>query len=494
VTTALSADPKSFFVGLEFFSEQIKRFCMTSLDKPNINQLANDTLVMLLAGGQGSRLHELTESRAKPGLEFGGAYRIIDFPLSNCVNSGFKKIGVVTQYKAQSLIRHLVSGWAKFNQNFGEFLELMPASQQTSEDWYRGTADSLFQNIEFIKSVMPKYVLVLSGDHIYKMDYRHMLEKHVSSGADMTVSCIEVPIKEAAGQFGVMNVDSNDRILSFEEKPIHPQGLANTPGYALASMGNYIFNTEFLIEHLQQDALNHQSAHDFGKDIIPKLLCTEQIQAFRFRSSNQDSSPYWRDVGTLDTYWKANMALLEKHPAMTLCDSNWPIWSAPSCLPPVKFVSGGSDSRGDITDSLISTGCVVQPSKIKSSLIFENNQIASDADIVESILFPNTKVGKDVVIKRAVIDRNCDIPDKMQIGVDVRVDIKNGFRISEAGVVLVTQNMLDKLAQRKIRYPSVQPGSNIVSLKQQPSSISKGTDVKEEKSFVSKEKDQHVLQ
>jgi len=403
------------------------------LDKPNINQLANDTLVMLLAGGQGSRLHELTESRAKPGLEFGGAYRIIDFPLSNCVNSGFKKIGIVTQYKAQSLIRHLVNGWAKFNQNLGEFLELMPASQQTSEDWYRGTADSLFQNIEFIKSVMPKYVLVLSGDHIYKMDYRDMLEKHVSSGADMTVSCIEVPIKEAAGQFGVMNVDKNDRIMSFEEKPIHPQGLANTPGYALASMGNYIFNTEFLIEHLQQDALDHQSAHDFGKDIIPKLLRTEQIQAFRFRSSNQDSSPFWRDVGTLDAYWKANMALLEKHPAITLCDSSWPIWSAPSCLPPVKFVSGGSDSRGDI-------------------------------------------------------------PDKMQIGVDVRVDMKNGFRISEAGVVLVTQKMLDKLAQRKIRDPSAQPGSNIVSLKQQPSSISKGTDVQEEKSFVSKEKDQHVLQ
>ena len=467
---------------------------MTSLVKPNINQLANDTLVMLLAGGQGSRLHELTESRAKPGLEFGGAYRIIDFPLSNCVNSGFKKIGVVTQYKAQSLIRHLVSGWAKFNQNFGEFLELMPASQQTSDDWYRGTADSLFQNIEFIKLVKPKYVLVLSGDHIYKMDYRDMLQKHVDSGADMTVSCIEVPIKEAAGQFGVMNVDANDRIQSFEEKPIHPQGLADAPGYALASMGNYFFNTDFLIEHLQQDALNHQSAHDFGKDIIPKLLHDEQIQAFRFHDPNQYTRPYWRDVGTLDAYWKANMALLGTQPPITLCDSSWPIWSAPSCLPPVKFVSDGSAQKGDVTDSLISTGSVLYPSTIKRSLIFENCKVASDAVIVESILFPNTKIGKEVVIKRAVIDRNCDVPDNMQIGVDVRDDLNRGFRISKDGVVLVTQKMLDKLAERKIAHTATQPVSNIVSLKQQSANISKAAEAKQDRSIMPEETDKHIIQ
>jgi glucose-1-phosphate adenylyltransferase len=458
---------------------------MTSLVKPNINQLANDTLVMLLAGGQGSRLHELTESRAKPGLEFGGAYRIIDFPLSNCVNSGFKKIGVVTQYKAQSLIRHLVSGWAKFNQNFGEFLELMPASQQTSDDWYRGTADSLFQNIEFIKLVMPKYVLVLSGDHIYKMDYRDMLQKHVDSGADMTVSCIEVPIKEAAGQFGVMNVDANDRIQSFEEKPIHPQGLADAPGYALASMGNYFFNTDFLIEHLQQDALNHQSAHDFGKDIIPKLLHEEKIQAFRFHDLTLSGKPYWRDVGTLDAYWKANMALLETTPSITLCDSNWPIWSASSCLPPVKFVSDESAKRGDITDSLISTGSVLHPCIIKSSLLFENCKVASDAVIVESILFPNTNIGKDVVIKRAVIDRNCDVPDNMQIGVDVMDDLNRGFRISKDGIVLVTQKMLNKLVERKVNYTSMRLASNIVSLKQQSANISNASEAKQARSNAS---------
>ena len=467
---------------------------MAYSDKPNINQLANHTLVMLLAGGQGSRLHELTESRAKPGLEFGGGYRIIDFPLSNCVNSGFKKIGVVTQYKAQSLIRHLVSGWAKFNQNFGEFLELMPASQQTSNDWYRGTADSLFQNIEFIKSVMPKYVLVLSGDHIYKMDYRDMLEKHVNSGADMTVSCIEVPIKEAAGQFGVMNVDANDRVLSFEEKPVHPQGLFDAPSYALASMGNYIFNTDFLIEHLKQDALDHQSAHDFGKDIIPKLLRDEKIQAFRFRDLIKHGTPYWRDVGTLDAYWKANMALLETQPPITLDDSSWPIWSAPSCLPPVKFVSGESTHKGNITDSLIATGCVVHPCTITSSLIFENGKIKSDAVIVESILLPNIKVGKQVVIKRAVIDRNCDIPDNIQIGVDVRDDLNRGFRISKDGVVLVTQKMLDKLAECKVKSTSTRPASNIVSLKQQSANTSNAADALEERSAVTVEKDQHTHQ
>ena len=464
---------------------------MTSLHIPNINQLTNETLVMLLAGGQGSRLHELTESRAKPGLEFGGAYRIIDFPLSNCVNSGFKKIGIVTQYKSQCLIRHLIIGWAKFNQNFGGFLELMPASQQNSEGWYRGTADSLFQNIDFIKSVMPTYVLVLSGDHIYKMDYRDMLGKHVDSGADMTISCIEVPIKEAAGKFGVINVDASDRILSFEEKPIHPKGLANAPGYALASMGNYIFNTEFLMEYLQKDAQDHQSTHDFGKDIIPKLLCTRQIQAFRFRSSNHNSSPYWRDIGTLDAYWKANMALLDKHPSITLCDSNWPIWSAPNCLPPVRFVSDGSTNSVDITDSLISSGCVVHPCKITNSLLFENNTIASDADIVESILFPNTNIGTKVVIKRAVIDRNCIIPDNMKIGVDVRDDIKRGFRISKDGVVLVTQNMLNEFTRQTVQDLSAQPVSNIVPLKQQTTNITKDSEVQKERNTLSDKKDQH---
>ncbi|MFT6738289.1 MAG: glucose-1-phosphate adenylyltransferase, partial [Kangiellaceae bacterium] len=319
---------------------------MTYQERLNTNQLANDTLVILLAGGQGSRLHELTESRAKPVLEFGGGCRIIDFPLSNCVNSGFKQIGVVTQYKAQCLIRHLVTTWTKFNQNFGEFLELLPASQQHSEQWYKGTADSLFQNIEFIKSVMPKYVLVLSGDHIYKMDYRDILDKHVKSGASMTVSCIEAPLQEAAGHFGIVNVDCDDAVLAFEEKPITPNGLPDKPNYVLASMGNYVFNTDFLIEQLQKDACNHSSGHDFGKDIIPTILTKHKVKAFRFRTPGASKAPYWRDVGTIDAYWEANMALLADNPSLDLCDNNWPIWSTTGCLQPARFVSSHSNPTG----------------------------------------------------------------------------------------------------------------------------------------------------
>lgn len=409
-------------------------------------RLVDDTLVLILAGGQGSRLHELTESRAKPGLEFGGGYKIIDFPLSNCVNSGLKHIGVITQYKSQCLIRHLVNGWAKFNSGFGEFLELIPAAQQTSEDWYRGTADSLFQNIAFIKSVMPKYVLVLSGDHIYKMDYRHMLEEHVKSGADMTVSCIEVPTQQAAGQFGVMSVDAQDRIISFAEKPINPDSLEDRPGYTLASMGNYVFNTEFLINQLQADARDVESAHDFGKDIIPKLIMEHHINAFRFRCFNSNEQPYWRDVGTLDAYWQANLALLEPHPSIDLYDQSWPIWSTPKCLPPIRFtLHNGSDMLAkQFSDSLIAPGCILHECEIRHSLVNESASIGHNANVSDSILLPNVKIGKNVRIHKAIVDTGCIVPDDMQIGVDVKQDLEKGFRVSEYGVVLITQKMLDQ--------------------------------------------------
>lgn len=424
---------------------------MALLEHPYNNQLTKDTLVILLAGGQGSRLHELTESRAKPVLEFGGGYRIIDFPLSNCVNSGFRKISVVTQYKAQCLIRHLVDTWAKFNQNFGEFLELLPASQQHSEQWYKGTADSLFQNIEFIKTVMPKYVLILSGDHVYKMDYRDILEKHVESGALMTVSCIETPLKQAAGQLGVMNVDSDDLVLSFEEKPINPTGLPDKPDHVLASMGNYVFNTEFLIEQLQRDAVDHNSCHDFGKDIIPKVLAKQKVQAFRFRNSIAIEGSYWRDVGTLDAYWDANMSLLAKQPGIDLYDTKWPIWSTTACLQPTRFVSGNA-TAGQISNSLISAGCIIHPSEISNSLIFEHSMIDRNARISHSVLLPKVKVGKNAVIEKAIIDRNCVIPDELQIGLNNKDDIRRGFRISEGGVVLVTQEMLNRLPKKNYKY------------------------------------------
>jgi len=434
---------------------------MAHLEHININQLANDTLVIVLAGGQGSRLHELTESRAKPELEFGGGCRIIDFPLSNCVNSGFKKIGVVTQYKARGLIRHLVSSWAKFNQNFGEFLELLPASQQHSEKWYQGTADAVFQNIEFIKSVMPKYVLVLSGDHIYKMDYRNMLETHVKSGAKMTVSCIETPLHQAAGQFGVVNVDCDDFVVSFEEKPLAPRGLSDKPEHVLASMGNYVFDTDFLIEQLQKDAVQHDSCHDFGKDIIPKVLTKQKVQAFRFCTENSNKIPYWRDVGTLDAYWEANMALLSNQPSIDFCDTQWPIWSTTGCIQPARFVGDNATHAGRVSNSLISAGCIIYPSAILHSLLFEHSIVGKNTHIFHSVLLPNVKVGNNVCIKNAIIDSNCVIPDNLQIGEDKIEDLRRGFRLSNNGVVLVTQKMLQDLAIKQNNYLPIQTFNSV---------------------------------
>ncbi|WJG11272.1 glucose-1-phosphate adenylyltransferase [Aliiglaciecola sp. LCG003] len=421
----------------------------------SMRQICNDTLVLILAGGQGSRLHELTHSRAKPGLEFGGNYRIIDFPLSNCINSGLKQIGVVTQYKARGLIHHLVNGWAKSNQQFGRSFELLPASQQKSENWYQGTADALYQNIEFIRSVAPKYVLVLSGDHIYKMNYAGILSEHVSTGADLTVSCIEVPIKAAAGQFGVMEVDCNDRIIAFEEKPQRPKGLCDSPDFVLASMGNYVFNTDFLLEQLSRDAQIGDSAHDFGKDIIPSVIAQYQVHAHRFRDSRKETAPYWRDVGTLDSYWNANMALLSESPEFDLHEPEWPIWSYQQSMPPVKFIAGKTGIQGAVTDSLISNGCVVTASQIEKSVLFPKVCIEYSCVIQESILLPDTKVGEGAIIKRAIIDRHCQIPAGFQVGVNVKDDINRGFRVTQAGVVLVTQRMLDKLSEEPRRLPDI---------------------------------------
>lgn len=418
---------------------------MASIQKINVNRLADQTLVMLLAGGQGSRLHELTQSRAKPSLEFGGEYRIIDFPLSNCINSGCKKIGIVTQYKAQCLIRHIVQGWIKSNRSFGEMTELLPASQQSSKHWYRGTADALFQNIEFIKAIGAKYVLVLGGDHIYKMDYRDMLFTHANSGADLTVSCIEVPADEAAGKFGVVNVDNRDRIISFEEKPAKPQELADSPGYVLASMGNYVFNTEFLLKQLQKDAANLSSEHDFGKDVIPTLINKFAVQAFRFRDINGNKSPYWRDVGTIDAYWKANMALLDEAPPIDLYDQNWPVWSSPSCLPPVKFVRGSKPFDASVEQTVIAGGCVIHPSHLIHSVVLKNCQIQAGAEISDALLLPGVIVGEGAKIQRAIIDCHCIIPAGMTIGVDHKEDKRRGFRISDKGIVLVTSKMIEQL-------------------------------------------------
>lgn len=413
-----------------------------------VSQLTRNTLALILAGGKGSRLFELTQSQAKPALHFGGKFRVIDFPLSNCVNSGIKQIGVMTQYKAHSLIRHLARGWGHMNRDLGEFVELLPASQQHSECWYEGTANALFQNIEFIREHSPKYVLVLSGDHVYKMDYADMLAQHAESGADMTVSCIEVPVEDAAGTFGVMCVDKQNRIINFHEKPSNPCVLDDRPGYTLASMGNYVFNTEFLIQQLLKDAQNLKSEHDFGKDIIPASIDHNKVLAFRFRDIENHQQPYWRDVGTLDSFYKANMDLISITPQLNIYDEHWPIWTHQKQSPPAKFIFNDPDRKGYAVDSTVSGGCIISGASINKSLLFSDVHVHSYSQVEESVVLPKVDIGRNVKIKRAIIDSACKIPNGMQIGINQADDIARGFRISQDGIVLVTQSMLQALESR----------------------------------------------
>jgi len=407
-----------------------------------VSRLTKDTFALILAGGRGSRLHELTDWRAKPALHFGGKVRIIDFPLSNCINSGIRRVGVLTQYKAHSLIRHLVRGWGHFKKELGEHIEILPASQRNSPNWYQGTADALYQNLDIIRSEKSKYVMVLSGDHIYKMDYGTMLAHHVDSGADMTVSCIEVPVEEAAGAFGVMTVGEKDRILAFTEKPSNPAGLPDKPGMALASMGNYIFDTEFLIDILTSDSQQAQSSHDFGNDIIPSVIDEHHVVAHRFSDAQEGNSAYWRDVGTLDSYWLANMELVLPTPPLNMYDSNWPIWTYQTQLPPAKFVFDEPDRRGYATDSVVSSGCIISGGAVKKSVLFSGARVHSHSFVEESILMPDVEVGRGCKIRRAILDREVSVPEGMQIGYDHEEDKARGFRITDNGVVLVTRAML----------------------------------------------------
>ena len=305
------------------------------MDNPRyVSRLTKNTLALVLAGGRGSRLFELTNWRAKPALYFGGKYRIIDFPLSNCINSGVRRVGVLTQYKSHSLVRHIVRGWSHFKKELGEFVEILPASQRYSDDWYQGTADAIYQNLDIIRAEKPEYVLILSGDHVYKMDYGAMLVRHVESGADMSVCCLEVPVEEAAGAFGVLEVDETMRVKSFQEKPAEPAEIPGSPGICLASMGNYIFNTRMLFDLLLEDAASAKSSHDFGNDIIPSMIERAHVQAYPFRDSQTGGPGYWRDVGTLDSFWEANMELVHATPALNMYDPDWPIWTYQGQLPP----------------------------------------------------------------------------------------------------------------------------------------------------------------
>ena len=421
---------------------------MPKYENRNISNLTRETYAMVLAGGRGSRLYELTNRRAKPAVYFGGKFRIIDFPLSNCINSGIKKIGIATQYKSHSLIRHVNRGWGHFKKEIGESIEVLPASQQNGEGWYVGTADAVYQNIDIIRSERPKYIMILSGDHVYRMDYGPLLASHVATGADMTVCCIEVPVEEAAGAFGVMTVDENSRVCRFDEKPAKPSEVPGKPGITLASMGNYVFNTEFLFEQLEKDAAAEGSSHDFGNDIIPDIIESHNVYAFPFKDPDSEKQPYWRDVGTLDSFWEANMELVTPEPELDMYDRNWPVWTYQEQTAPAKFVFDEDGRRGMAVDSTVSGGVVVSGSTVKKSLLFSEVRVNSYCHIEESVILPNVNIGRSCKVMKAIVDSGCDIPEGMEIGVNHDIDRENGFRVTDKGVVLVTRTMLIDLAAR----------------------------------------------
>jgi len=409
-----------------------------------VSRLTRETVALILAGGRGSRLYELTDWRAKPGVYFGGKLRIIDFPLSNCINSGVRRIGVATQYKAHSLIRHLVHGWTGFQVADREFIEILPASQRVGDDWYLGTADAVFQNLDILRTHNPRFVLILSGDHVYKMDYGSFLAFHAEKNADMTVCCIEVPVEEAAGQFGVMTVDEAGRVIEFNEKPEHPASIPGKEGICLASMGNYVFNTEFLYEQVIKDADLPGSSHDFGNDIIPSIIDKYHVYAYPFRDSKTQKQAYWRDVGTLDAYWEANMELISVLPQLDLYDKNWPILTHQTQTPPAKFVYDNPLRRGEATESMVSGGCIISGARISRSLIFSNCSIHSFTEITDSLILPECEIHEKCTIRGAIIDRGTIIPEGTEIGVDHDADRSRGFRFTEGGHTLVTPDMLEQ--------------------------------------------------
>lgn len=412
------------------------------VDQRFVSRLTRNTVALVLAGGQGSRLYELTKWRAKPSLYFGGKLRIIDFPLSNCINSGIRRIGVLTQYKAHSLIRHIVRGWSFSQSDYNEFVEILPASQRIGGEWYRGTADAVYQNLDIIRTHDPKFVLILAGDHVYKMDYGPLLAAHNEVEADMTVCCIEVPVDEAAGAFGVMAVDEKGIVTGFQEKPEKPAEIPGKPGWCLASMGNYVFNTDFLFEQVIKDADTPNSAHDFGRNIIPAIIDNYRVYAYPFRDPDSGEQAYWRDVGTLDAYWEANMELISVQPQLNLYDQSWPIMTRMVQAPPAKFVFDHDDRRGEAINSMISGGTVISGASIRQSLIFNNCYVHSYSLVEESVVLPEVDIGERCHIRRAIIDRGARIPEGTTIGLDHDADRERGFRVTESGLTLVTPDML----------------------------------------------------
>jgi glucose-1-phosphate adenylyltransferase len=421
---------------------------MTRTVRPS--PLARDALAYVLAGGRGSRLMELTDKRAKPAVFFGGKTRIIDFALSNAVNSGIRRIAVATQYRAHSLIRHLQRGWNFLRPERNESFDILPASQRLNENlWYAGTADAVYQNVDIVRSYRPEHIVILAGDHIYKMDYELMLQQHVDSGADVTVGCLEVPRAEATG-FGVMDVDGQDRIINFLEKPKDPPAIPGKPDTALASMGIYVFQTKFLFEQLERDSNDPGSSRDFGKDIIPYVVKHGKAVAHRFtescvRSANEPQA-YWRDVGTVDAYWEANIDLTDIVPALDLFDRSWPIWTNAELIAPAKFVHDEDGRRGMAVSSVVSGGCSVSGAALKRTLLFTGVRVNSFSSTEDAVILPYVEIGRNVHLKKVVVDRGVRIPEGLVVGEDPEIDAKR-FRRTDKGIVLVTQKMINGMTE-----------------------------------------------
>jgi glucose-1-phosphate adenylyltransferase len=408
-----------------------------------VSRLTSGTLAVVMAGGRGERLKDLTAHRCKPATPFGGKFRIIDFVLSNCVNSGIRQIAILTQYKAQSLIQHVQQGWGYLRGEFGEFVEVIPAQQQIGENWYRGTADAVYQNLDVILSHRPKHVLVLAGDHIYKMDYGPMIAYHVEKGADITVGVVVLPAAESRS-FGVLTATEWNRVTKFSEKPATPDTLPGRPDSIIASMGIYVFNTRLLERLLTEDAADASSAHDFGKNIIPQAIGTRQVFAYPFQDVKTRAQSYWRDVGTIDAYYSANVELVHVKPELNIYDREWPIWTYQLHQPPAKFILDEDGRRGMAINSMVSGGCIISGALVRGSLLYSDVRVDERSYIEASVILPHVDIGKNCSIVKAIIDEGCQVPDGMRIGVDREVDLQR-FHVTEAGVVLVTADMLRRL-------------------------------------------------
>jgi glucose-1-phosphate adenylyltransferase len=397
-----------------------------------------DVLTLVLAGGKGTRLEPLTRDRAKPAVPFGGLYRIIDFTLSNCLNSELRRVYVLTQYKARSLDRHIAAGWGFLSRQVNEYVEILSPQQRIDETWYKGTADAIYQNIYTIEKAEPKYIVILAGDHIYKMDYRGMVRAHIDSGADLTVGCLPVP-RGDGNRFGIMDIDEKQRVVGFLEKPADPPPIPNDPTQCLGSMGIYVFTARTLFEILCQDATNQDSRHDFGTDIIPLMLASHKVMAYRFEDRNKAVMPYWRDVGTVDAYYQANMDLIAVEPVLNLYDHDWPIRTYQPQLPPPKFVHSDPDRRGESLMSMVCQGCIVSGGRVRHSILSPNVRVNSYALVESSLLFDGVEVGRHCRLRRAIVDKDVKIPQNTTIGHDLEHDRKRGFTVTEQGVVVIAK-------------------------------------------------------